>query len=423
MNSKAMEGPGAAAATDAAAPDTREYDGVICFGGEDWWYHNRAHYDMQMMREFSAHVPVLYVNSIGMRVPTVTEGGMFFRRVIRKLKSFSRGTVRVRDRFSVQSPVVIPGRRGMAISGWLLPRQVRRAARRMGIQRPLVWVACPPGIEAAEALDPVGLVYQRTDRFETYEGVDRDLIRSFHERLRAKADIVLHCSRHLHHAEVDDMPQAVFVDHGVDFTDFVAAGDHPDAAGAEAPRGIHQIPGPRVGFVGDVDSAVFDHELLLGVARRLPEVQFVLIGGCTLPEGWNEGVHNIHFVDRVPYEEVAAVMASQDVLIMPWHRSEWIEACNPIKLKEYLATGRPVVSTDFPELRHYEGLLDIANDAEGFAKAVEAALDPSSAAELAERTAAGRARVAEASWTSRADAAIEALAARGLRISTRRPGK
>ncbi|MEO0662179.1 MAG: hypothetical protein AAFZ87_11625 [Planctomycetota bacterium] len=73
-----MSGSTRAAVAPADAvdgPEPRTYDGVVCFGGEDWWYHNRAHYDMQMMRELSADLPVLYVNSIGMRVPTPGEGG------------------------------------------------------------------------------------------------------------------------------------------------------------------------------------------------------------------------------------------------------------------------------------------------------------------------------------------------------------
>ncbi len=70
--------------------DRRAFDGVVCFGGSDWWYHNRAHYDLQMMRELRKRVPVLYVNSIGVRVPKLSEGGMFVRRVRRKLKSFAR---------------------------------------------------------------------------------------------------------------------------------------------------------------------------------------------------------------------------------------------------------------------------------------------------------------------------------------------
>ncbi len=383
-------------------PGPAPFDGIICFGGEDWWYHNRAHYDMQMMRELSAHMPVLYVNSIGMRVPTVTEGGMFWKRVIRKLRSFSRGLVRIRPGFAVQSPIVVPGRRGMAISGWLLPRQIQRAARKLGIRRPLVWVACPPGVAALDHLRPAGIVYQRTDRFEAYEGVDKQLIAGFDAELKERANVVFYCSRHLFGEERDQVSNGEFVDHGVDFDDFVAAGSAADARGAGAPESVRGIPGPRAGFIGDIDSAVFDHELILDVAKRLPDVQIVLVGGCTLPEGWSSECPNLHLTGRIPYEEVAATMAAMDVLLMPWHRSEWIEACNPIKLKEYLATGRPIVSTDFPELRHYGGLLDIENEAGPFAAAIQRGIDDPDEARLAR----GRAHVATASWTSRAETAL-----------------
>ncbi len=139
--------------TTTTAPARREFDGVICFGGEDWWYHNRGHYDMQMMRELSAHVPVLYVNSIGMRVPKLGEGGMFFKRVLRKLKSFRRGYVPVRENFSVVSPFSIPGKLGRALSKGTLVSQVKSGAKKMGITKPLVWINCPPGAEALDALD------------------------------------------------------------------------------------------------------------------------------------------------------------------------------------------------------------------------------------------------------------------------------
>lgn len=404
--------------SDSDGPEVRKFDGVICFGGEDWWYHNRAHYDMQMMRELSSRVPVLYVNSIGMRVPTMTEGGMFFKRVQRKLKSFSRGLVNVRIGFSVQSPVAVPGRLGMKLSSWLLPRQIERAAAKLDMQNPLIWVACPPGIEAAQKMKHAGLVYQRTDRFECYEGVDQALIKSFDVTLKREADLVLYCSRHLFEEEASEGHVSAFIDHGVDFRKFVTAGDHPEARGSAAPQLIRDVmegvSGPRVGFVGDIDSAVFDHVLLLETAALLPEVQIVLVGACSLPEGWADGAANVHLTGRVPYEDVPATMASMDVLMMPWHRSEWIEACNPIKLKEYLATGRPVVSTDFPELRHYEGLVAIANEPELFAAAITKGLEDADPT-LKQR---GRERIADATWTSRAASVLEELEQRsGLKAS------
>ncbi|MGK0483250.1 MAG: glycosyltransferase involved in cell wall biosynthesis [Planctomycetota bacterium] len=394
------------------AQSTSKFDGVICFGGEDWWYHNRAHYDLQMMRELSYRLPVLYVNSIGMRVPTVREGGMFFKRVQRKLKSFSRGLVRVREGLSVQSPIVVPGRRGMKLSGWLLPRQVSHAARKLAMRNPLIWVACPSGIQAALQMNRAGIIYQRTDRFECYEGVDHDLIRSFDQTLKREADLVLYCSRHLFDAESPAGHSSAFIDHGVDFDYFVRAGDHPGARGAAAPQlvrdSLEGVDGPRVGFVGDVDSAVFDADLLLETAALLPDVQFVLVGGCTLPKGWTAHAPNVHLTGRVPYKDVAATMASMDVLMMPWHRSKWIEACNPIKLKEYLATGRPIVSSDFAELRHYEGLLQVANEPASFAEAIRSAIEAPDLAVLAK----GRERIAGATWTSRADSVLAELECR-----------
>jgi glycosyltransferase involved in cell wall biosynthesis len=76
---------------------------------------------------------------------------------------------------------------------------------------------------------------------------------------------------------------------------------------------------------------------------------------------------------RKPYEEVAAYQAAMDVLIMPWNDSEWIKACNPIKLKEYLAVGRPIVTTDFAALECWRDLVSVAGDAARFAAAIDAA--------------------------------------------------
>ncbi len=172
----------------------REFDGVICFGDSDWWYHNRGHYDIQMMRQLARRVPVLYVNSIGVRVPRVSEGGMFVNRVRRKLHSLLRGLVTVERNFSVFSPLVMPGKTGMACSRMLMLLQVRWAARRLGIRRPLVWVVCPPAGQIVDALRPAGVVYQRTDAYENFPGVDREMIRGLDLRMKERADLTLFCS-------------------------------------------------------------------------------------------------------------------------------------------------------------------------------------------------------------------------------------
>lgn len=391
-----------------ADDNAASFNGIICFGGVDWWYHNRGHYDIQMMRELSARVPVLYINSIGMRTPKAAEGKVFFKRVARKLKSLSQGRVRVRENFTVFSPATLPGggrgKLAAALARKALSIQVRRAAKKAGITKPLVWVACPPGVTVLDDLNAAKVVYQRTDRFENFHGVDPVRIKGFDTELKDKADLVLFCSRELFDAEREQCRDAAFIDHGVDYDRFEQAGrgtPNPDAD----PDDVRGIPHPRIGFVGGIDAHTFDPPLFVEVARSMPEAQFVLVGGCSLPDGWCDLPH-VHHLGRKPYDEVASFMAACDVLIMPWNQSDWIRACNPVKMKEYLAVGRPVVSTWFPEVEHYTDHIAVATGAEAFAAALRHALaDPGD-------PEPGRARVAQHTWTAKASQVWDRLVGR-----------
>ncbi|HZW11198.1 MAG TPA: glycosyltransferase [Phycisphaerales bacterium] len=380
----------------------KRFDGVICFGGEDWWYHNRGHYDMQMMRELSRTAPVLYINSIGMRVPRVGEGAMFAKRIARKLRSLRRGLVKVRENFFVASPLAAPAGLGAGLNRAALALQVRTFARRAGIRRPLVWIACPPAAEVVDRLRPVGVVYQRTDRFEAFHGVNQPRIAGFDRFLKQRADLTLYCSSWLKAQEGAQCRSAEFIDHGCDFAAFAEAG----ASGAE-PGDMAPIPRPRAGFVGGIDAHTFDPPLLVETAKALPDVQFVLVGACSLPPDWVD-LPNVHLLGRKAYGEVPSYMGAADVLIMPWNQSEWIQACNPVKLKEYLAVGRPVVSTPFPELDRYRGLVEIADSPGAFAAAIRRAL-----AEPGE-PAPRRCRVERETWEAKGIAALGALSARGF---------
>lgn len=388
--------------------DSKTIDGILCFGGEDYWYHNRGHYDMQMMRELSRKLPVIYVNSIGMRVPRLTEGRMFATRVKRKLKSIGKGLVQVDDGHWVVSPIAAPGRIGAVMNRNLLASQLTRAMRTASIRRPLVWVACPPGAEVLDRLDPVAVVYQRTDRYEAFEGVDPVKIRHYDQVLKSQADLTLFCSTYLFDDEASQCNQAELIDHGVDYETFLAAG----TGAAHDPHDMAPIPRPRVGFVGGIDSHTFDVSFFLDVAGRRPDLRFVLVGGCSLPEGWCS-LPNVHLLGRKQYSEVAAYMAACDVLIMPWNSNEWIKSCNPVKLKEYLAVGRPVVSTPFPELARYDGLVDIASTAADFAAAIDEALAS------ARSPRGGRQRVSGETWRAKADAVVSALQSINVSVVSR----
>lgn len=351
---------------------TRNYDGVVCFGGADWWYHNRGHYDIQMCRQFAENVPVLYINSIGVRTPSIKEGSMFIRRVIRKLASYRRGFTRIEDNFAVLSPLSIPGNMARKISGLIVRNQIRSSIKRMGITKPLIWVECPTAIELALDIDAAGMIYQRTDKYEEFPGVDPQFIKDCDKRLKQNADITLYCSNSLYNEEKSQSKRACFIDHGVDFDSFLQAGNDS----LNEPEDLQTIKRPRIGFVGGIDEHTFDAKLFNEVADKLPDMSFVLVGQCSLPQQWCEK-DNVHLLGRKEYKQVAAYMAACDVLIMPWNDNAWIKACNPVKLKEYLAVGRPVVSSPFDELNKYSEFVSVANNSKEFAIAIKEAVNNS----------------------------------------------
>ncbi len=380
-----------------------QFDGIICIGGEDWWYHNRGHFDFQIMRRLAEQWPVLFVNSLGVRVPSVGEGAKFIGKIGRKLKSLRHGLVHIENRFWVFSAVAVPGAAGLALSSWALGPQIRMAAARAGIRRPLVWMHCPAGAAIIDQLPSAGIILQRTDRFEAFPEADGDLLARQIATLKARADLVVYCAPHLMAEEAGTVRRQLLVTHGADVASFAAAG-----AESKDPADVAHLPHPRVGFVGGIDAHTFDPALLVETARRLPDHAFVLVGGCSLPPGWCP-LPNVHLLGRKPYEEVARYMASADVLIMPWNDSDWIRACNPIKLKEYIATGRPVVTTDFPALDGWRDLVTVAAGPDAFAAAIRAA---ASGVRADRAPIAGR--LATETWAAKSDLIKAEVAALGL---------
>ena len=113
---------------------SRSFDGIICIGGEDWWYHNRGHFDFQIMRRLAKRWPVLFVNSLGVRMPSIKDNRVFLQRIGRKLKSLSNGLINVENQFWVFSPLMVPGSAGQKLSSWALSPQIKLAAAHAGIR-------------------------------------------------------------------------------------------------------------------------------------------------------------------------------------------------------------------------------------------------------------------------------------------------
>lgn len=375
--------------------------GWICFSGQDWWYHNRAHSDFQLLTRVARQRKVLFVNSIGMRMPTPGRSTQVTRRIFRKAMSvarFLKQPLPDTPNFYVLTPLILPfyGSRLMrALNARVVREQVRMAARRIGINPDdaVIFVTVPTAADVVRGWPRRSLVANRSDLHSAFEETDQALIRGFETELVSKSDVALYTSHSLLRTEGSLAGErAIFLDHGVDYDRFASATGkpHPDLA---------DIPRPIVGFFGGLDDYVVDLALLRKVAEDLPDCSIVLIGDATCPIDDIVSLPNVHWLGFRPYEEIPSYGAGFDVALMPWLRNDWIQQCNPIKMKEYLAIGQPVVSTSFPEVRFYSETIAIADNHDHFVQLIRDALDGGAVGTIESR----KARVKGITWDRQAE--------------------
>jgi glycosyltransferase involved in cell wall biosynthesis len=380
----------------------RAVPGYICFSAQDWWYHNRAHSDFQLMRRVAEVRPVLLVNSIAMRMPLPGRSTQPLRRIVRKARSMAKRLqtpVPELPNFHVLTPVLLPlygSAWGRAVNARLVAWQVRQACRRLGLDTPVCVATIPTAWDVVRHVPHRRLVFNRSDLHSAFTETDQDQIRQLEDGLLRNADAVLYVSRSLLALERPKTgDRAHFLDHGVDVEHFRRRGPE------EEPADLAAVPHPRVGFFGGLDSYLVDFDLLARLAREIPEAQLVLVGDADRSMAELVALPNVHWLGYRPYEDIPRYGSGFDVALMPWLRNSWIEHANPIKLKEYLALGLPVVSTDFPEVRHYRDWVDVAESPDELVALVRKALaePPGSASAGADRR---RALVAGATWDARA---------------------
>jgi glycosyltransferase involved in cell wall biosynthesis len=374
----------------------------VCFSGQDFWYHNRAHSDIQLMRNVAEHRRVLFVNSIAMRMPIPGRSTQAWRRIWRKAKSMAklvRAPISELPNFHVMTPVTLP-LYGSATARWLnaaiVRTQVQLVSWVLGIKCPSYIVTIPTAWDVVRPMPRRSLIYNRSDLHSSFPEADKALIERYEAQLLRHCDFVCYVSRALMaHERASTGTRAMFLDHGVDLDHFRALPWKRQAADTR------DLPRPRIGFFGGLDDYIIDFDLLERLATDIPDASLVLVGDATLSMERFAKFKNVHWLGFKPYEEIPAYGSAFDVALMPWLDNDWIRHSNPIKLKEYLALGLPVVTTDFPEAHQYAEHLAIAKNADDFVAHVRRLLssppDPASQ----------RAAVLTKSWAHRAALLID----------------
>lgn len=198
-------------------------ESVVCFAGEDWWYHH-PHSKNHILKRLAQQNQVLFVNSIGMGLPKASNPD-FLLKIGRKLRSYLRWLRKVPEGLYVLTPISLPfygSKLARRLNRSLLVAQIRVAMRLCGMRRPVVWAAIPFAADVIHDLGAKLVLYQVSDKYDANEdsAIAREVIRDFDRRLKAAATLVMYSGRKLY--EESEVSHRYFLEQAVDFDHFAA---------------------------------------------------------------------------------------------------------------------------------------------------------------------------------------------------------
>jgi glycosyltransferase involved in cell wall biosynthesis len=367
-------------------------DYSVVYFGNDWFAENRTS-SHHIARRLGTLVPVLYIETPGSRSPQTSARDV--RKLWKKLRRAMAPPQKVGERFYVATIPQIPFRKLPMIDSlnrWLGAWMARRAMRRIGFGKRISWFVVPHPGPLAGRLGEERTVYYCIDDYASYPGMDPVAIQTLDDNLTRKADVVFVAPRALLEPKRNLNTHVHFSPHGVDFEMFSKADDPATEVAEEALELKH----PVIGYFGTVGEFV-DFDLLAFLAGQRPQWTFLFVGLIAADVSRLRAFPNVVFAGPRPYESLPRWAKAFDVAIYAHQVNRQTKHSNPLKLREYLATGKPVVSVITPETAVFSEVVYLAGTPEEYLAAIERALREDSPQRKALRMAA----VTGVSWDAR----------------------
>lgn len=397
--------------TPSEAPAALGPDTVVLYFGNDWFAENRTS-SHQLARQLAERFRVFYIECPGWRAPRGS--GRDLKKVFVKLWRFLRGTRTTPEGLRLRTLFQIPFHRFAAVR-WLNRRIIKTTLAcmkwRHGIADPVTWFHVPHVPFLVGELGERLAVYYCIDDYAAYPGVHPGTVRAMDDETTRKADVVFVASDTLLAGKQRLNPNTHVSPHGVEFEHFARAQD----PALPVPADIAHLKGPVVGFFGLIESFI-DLDMIDWLAEQRPDWQFLFLGRVAVPAESLPRRPNVHFVGKRPYAELPAYAKRFDACVIPYRAGDWSYHANPIKLREYLATGKPVVAVETPQVNKFADVVEVAGSREEFLARLDKVIGtPPTPDEVARRMA----RVTGSSWTARAEAVIDTLR---TEVAAARPG-
>ena len=365
---------------------------IICFAN-DWDADPTSKH--QVMKVLARENKVLWVESIGLRRPGASAGDA--SRILKKIRKFVRGPVCVAPNLYVVTPLVIPFHdvKGVpTFNAWFLAHYIRRQARRLGMKDFQLWTFLPTTAPMIRYLKSRKVIYYCVDEWSAFTFLNGRLMEQMETDLIKQSDLVITSAEKLYASKRHLHPKTYLVPHGVDSEHFGKA----CLPSTIVPKELEGLPTPIIGFWGLIHEWI-DIDLIYQVASQRPQWSFVLIGKTGVDCSSLKMLSNVHLLGVRSYDTLPAFAKGFTVGIMPFKINRLTENVNPIKLREYLAAGLPVVSTPLLEAQAYRGVVRFGANADEFIDALDLAVKETSEASVRMRLESVRGET----WVARVD--------------------
>ena len=323
---------------------------IICISSIDWDFVWQGH--QEIMSAFAkAGNRVLFIENTGIRAPNFSDMTRLKKRVIAWFKS-ARGFRKEAENLYVYSPLILPfpySRLARWFNRRLLTRPIRNWMKVMGFSRPVVWTFLPTrtALDIADSVDRSLLVYYCIANFYELADDARKVKKTEDELIKrcdvifAQGDALSNKCRRLN-SNVHIFP------FGVNIEIF----DKMSFTKLSMPPELKNIKKPIIGYIGGIHKHI-DFGLLEFIARHHPEWSQVLVGPIQTDIYRLAGFKNIFLLGKKDILELPLYIKEFSVGIIPYAKSEYTATVYPTKLNEYHALGKPVVSTDLPEVENF----------------------------------------------------------------------
>jgi glycosyltransferase involved in cell wall biosynthesis len=254
---------------------------------------------------------------------------------------------------------------------------LKKTAFKMGFDNPIIWVSRPSMINLISGFNEKMVIYHVVDEYQAYFGSKaqrEEQKQNIERRMLKRADLVIVVSQKLYETKRPFNCNTHLVPNAVDYFAYSEAID----SDKQLPRDIARLPGRKIGYSGLI-AAKLNFKLLQDMATAHSEWSIILLGAiddrhCSEDLNLLKKIRNVYFINRKNISEVPYYIKTLDVCIAPYKISRHSQNISPLKIYDYMACGKPIVSTNFPAAQMYKDIIHIAYSEQEFTSLVEKAL-------------------------------------------------